>query len=214
MTVRIFLAAICVLTLGSAARAQDAERRPVSPAPQAQSQQPGAGSIDAVVNEIGQLRKSVQALTARLREVSENLAAPDSRRGDTAKEQQNRIALGLDILSRAELRAEVLRKQLLDLIEKETAVKSRLMQLEEDMRPESIERAASLSGSTRTLELREVRRRVLENERRGYESLLRQTSQSRARLEEDVRDADALISRLRQRVLPKIEKEIDKLNPN
>jgi hypothetical protein len=82
------------------------------------------------------------------------------------------------------------------------------------MRPESIERAASLVGSTRTAELRDVRRRVLENDRKGYESLLSQTSQSRLRLEDDVRQADAMVSRLRQRVLPLIEKEIDKINPN
>jgi hypothetical protein len=82
------------------------------------------------------------------------------------------------------------------------------------MRPESIERSMSLIGSTRTVELRDTRRRILENERRGVENLLNQSSQSRARLEEDVRQADALVFRLRQRLLPLIEKEIDKINPN
>jgi hypothetical protein len=69
-------------------------------------------------------------------------------------------------------------------------------------------------GTTRTTELRDTRRRVLENERKGIESLLNLTSQSRIRLEEDVRQADQLVSRLRQRLFPLIEKEIDKINPN
>ena len=62
----------------------------------------------------------------------------------------------------------------------------RLAQLEEEMRPENIERTLSTYGTTRTVEIRETRRRVLENEKRGVESLLQITSQSRLRLEEDV----------------------------
>ena len=82
------------------------------------------------------------------------------------------------------------------------------------MRAENIERALSSVGTTRTVELRDVRRRVLENERRGVESLLNLTTQNRIRLEEDVRQADQLVSRLRQRLLPLIDKEIEKINPN
>ncbi|HEY0323716.1 MAG TPA: hypothetical protein VGC66_22375 [Pyrinomonadaceae bacterium] len=175
---------------------------------------PNAGSLDTVANELGLLRKSLQALNARLREISEKNLAPDSRQGDSSKDQQNRISLSLDLLSRAEQRAEAMRKQLLELAEKEISFKSRLVQLEEDMRPDSIERAMSLNGSTRTPELRDNRRRVLESERRGLEGLFNQTSQSRIRLEEDVRQADALVAKLRQRVLPLIDKEIEKINPN
>jgi hypothetical protein len=149
-----------------------------------------------------------------LREISEKLLAPDSKPGDPLNDKQNRISLGLDLLSRSEQRAEVLRKQLLELIEKETSFKNRLVQIDEDMRPDSIDRSISLIGTTRTPELRDVRRRVLENERKGVESLLNQTSQSRLRLEDDVRQADALVSKLRQRVLPLIEKEIEKINPD
>lgn len=70
-------------------------------------------------------------------------------------------------MTRAEQRAEALRKELLERIEKEASLKSRLVQIEEEIRPESIERAMNPIGSTRTVELRDVRRRVLENERSG-----------------------------------------------
>jgi hypothetical protein len=149
-----------------------------------------------------------------LREISDKYLGPDSKQPDGSTNQQGRISASLDLLSKAELRAEGLRKQLLELIEKEASYKSRVVQLEEDARPESIERAMSGIGTTRTPELRDVRRRVLENDRRGFESLLIQTAQSRVRLDEDVRQADALVSKLRQRVLPLIDKEIEKLNPN
>ena len=88
------------------------------------------------------------------------------------------------------------------------------MQIEEDMRPENIERSLNVIGTTRTTELRETRRRVFENERRGVESLLNQTLQSRRQLEEDVKQADTMVSRLRERLFPLIEKEIDKIKPD
>jgi hypothetical protein len=80
------------------------------------------------------------------------------------------------------------------------------------IRPENVERALSGVGTTRTVELREVRRCSLEIEKRGLESLV-VIGQSRARLEEDLRQADSLCSKLRQRLFPLIEKEVDKISP-
>lgn len=210
---------ICIVTLFSInAFAQTPERRQTNSTPQAQEQlpnlPPNANSSDAVANEIALLRKSLQTLNTRLREIGEKLLAPDSTQSDPSNDKQKRISQNLELLSRAEQRAEVMRKQLIELIEKETSFRTRLVQIEEDSRPDSIDRSISLIGTTRTPELRDVRRRVLENERKGFESLLNLTSQSRLRLEDDVRQADALVSKLRQRVLPLIEKEIEKINPN
>ena len=170
-------------------------------------------STDPIANEIALLRKSLQTLNTRLQAISQELLAP-AKQDDNSNEKVKRIATNLDLLMHTEERAEVLRKQLIELIEKETSFKSRMAQIEEDMRPENIERAFSGIGTTRAPELRDTRRRVLENERKGIESLLNVTTQSRVRLEEDVRQADQLVSRLRQRLFPLIEKEIDKINPN
>ena len=205
MRMKIFLGMICVVTFSISSLAQTQEQSP---------NLPPTVDIRTVANEIGLLRQSLQTLNARLRTISEKLLASDTAQGEPSSVRQNRISLSLELLSRAEQRAEVLRKQLLELIEKETSLKSRLVQIEEDMRPESIERASSLVGTTRTPELRDVRRRVLDNDRRGFESLLKQTSEIRTRLEDDVRQADAMVSRIRHRVLPLIEKEIEKINPN
>jgi hypothetical protein len=219
MQVRFLPVAFCLSILcGVSSFAQTPERRQTNSTPPNQEQlsnlPPNATSIDIVANEIGLLRKSLQTLNLRLREISEKVSASGANQGGSPDEKQNRIALNLDILTRAEQRAEILRKQLLELIEKETSLKSRLVQIEEDMRPESIERAMTLVGSTRTVELRDTRRRVLENERKGFESLLGQTAQIRLRLEDDVRQADSMVFKLRQRIFPLIEKEIEKISPN
>ena len=205
-------AALCVLTLLCAgARAQTAPPAGTAPPPK---EQPGAVSADPVANEIALLRKSLQTLNARLREITEKVFAPDAVNTSgaaTPAGKQSPLAQNLDILSRAEQRAEGLRRQLLEMTEKETAYRTRMMQLDDDMRPDSIDRSLSGVGTTRMQDLRDLRRRQLDNERRGVEMLLNQTAAARARLEEDLKQADFLVARIRQRLLPLIEKEIDKL---
>ena len=75
---------ICVLTLFSTqSSAQSVEGR--QPAANSQGAEPSvtrppnANSIEAVVNEIDLLRKSLQTLNARLREISERLPAADAK---------------------------------------------------------------------------------------------------------------------------------------
>jgi hypothetical protein len=206
---RLLPAALCVLTLLCVvARAQTN----TTPLPKDAA---APVSADPVANEIALLRKSLQTLNARLREITEKVFSPDAVKAEAAPAgKQNPIAQNLDILARAEQRAEGLRRQLIELIEKETAYRTRIMQFDDDMRSDSIERSLSGVGTTRTPELRDLRKRQLDNERKGVENLLNVTAASRARLELDVKEADSLVARIRQRLLPLIEKEIDKLNPN
>ncbi len=217
LRVRFFSILICGLTLFSAQTLAQSVRQGTSTPPgqeQLASLPPNGNSMEAVANQIDLLRKSVQTLSTRLREISDRLLAPDAKANDNSNDKVKRISANMELLGRVEERAEILRKQLLELIEKETAYKSRMAQIDEDIRPENIERALSGIGTTRTVELRDTRRRVLENERKGLESLLNQTTSSRIRLEEDVRQADSLVTKLRQRLLPLIEKEIEKITPN
>jgi hypothetical protein len=216
---RFFAAAICAATLCClTSLAQANERRPPTPLQQQPADaQTAVPSADALVNEVALLRKSVQTLNARLREISDKLLATDTKQTDAlgaSNPKQNRLATSLAILSQTEQRAELLRRQLLEMLEKETFYRNRLVQIDESSRPESIDRAIALVGTTTsTTDLRDTRRRVLDNERNGVMGLLNQTSLSRVRLEDDVKQADLLVSKLRLRILPLIEKEIDKINP-
>jgi exonuclease VII large subunit len=177
------------------------------------AQTPPNPAADPLTNEVAALRQSLQTLNNRLKIISDELFAPDKKNADKSIETVKKVTTSLDLLAHAEERAEVLRKQLIELIEKETAYKSRMAQFDEDLRPENIERSMVGIGGTRTGEMRDTRRRVLENDKRGTENLLSVTVQSRLRLEEDVRQADQLVTRLRQRLFPLIEREIDKINP-
>jgi hypothetical protein len=185
----------------------------ISTAVLASGQTPQNPANDPLTNEVAALRQSLQTLNNRLKVITDELWAPDKKSEDKSIETVKKVATGLDLLAHAEERAEVLRKQLIELIEKETAYKSRMTQFDEDLRPENIERSMVGIGGTRTAEMRDTRRRVLENDKKGIDNLLSVTVQSRIRLEEDVRQADQLVTRLRQRLFPLIEREIDKINP-
>jgi hypothetical protein len=210
------VAAFVVILFCIPSIAQTSERRQATTTPQSQEQSPilppNASSLDIVASEMGLLRKSVQTLNLRLREISDKVVGAGTSGSST--DRTNRLSLSLEILTKAEQRAEAMRKELLERIEREATLRSRLAINDEEIRPENIERALNPIGSTRTVEMRDTRRRVLENDRKGFESLLVQTSQSRVRLEDDVRQADALVAKLRQRLLPLIEREIEKLNIN
>ena len=86
---------------------------------------------------------------------------------------------------------EGLRSQLSDVQKKETELQARIKQLDEDMRPESLERFFALNGSTRPEELREQRRRQLESEKTRVQAQLDQLAQSRVRLETAIATAEA-----------------------
>jgi len=166
-----------------------------------------------VVKELGMLRQSVQSLDATLSDIGNKMMPALGKGKDAVVETQGRISTAFGLMAQAEQRAETLRRQLLELIEKETLYRVRITQIEEDMRPENVERSLNPYGTTRTAEVRETRRRVLDTDRRGYQTLLALTIESRTKLEEEVKQADALVLRLRLRLYPLLEKEIDKLNP-
>ena len=86
---------VCFLTLISAS--SFAQTRPANATEQSQEQSaslpPNGNSIEAVANQIDLLRKSLQTLNTRLREISDKLPTTDARPGDGANDKQKSIAL-------------------------------------------------------------------------------------------------------------------------
>lgn len=142
--------------------------------------------------------RTIESLENRLRVLEENKTKdPDA--------VQRRLMMNLDILTRAEQRADVLRKQMFDLFEKETTILSRLDALDIEGREDMIERSVATMGSLRPEELRAAKRRQIEAERSNLQRLLGEIQRNRTMLEASVQKADELVDRLRLR----LEKEID-----
>lgn len=141
----------------------------------------------------------------KIKELNARIKKLEASRTNEYDEKQKRLMLNLDILTRAEQRAEGLRKQLFDMIEKENTIKSRIDQIETDSRPEIINRAATYSGSMKPEEVREMRKKSLDAEKQNLQSLLTEVQSTRFNLASNVQRADAMVEKLRT----KLEKEID-----
>jgi hypothetical protein len=87
--------------------------------------------------------------------------------------------------------AATLRFELAEVQAKETELQIRLQQLDDDLKPENIERAFAGVGSTKPEDLREHRRRLLTIERDGVLARLKLLEKSRVRLEAAIETAEA-----------------------
>jgi len=149
--------------------------------------------------------QKLDRISSRMKEMNTRMKSLESSKQGAYDEKQRRLLLNLDILTRAEQRAESLRKQLFDLVEKENNMKTRLETIEYDARPETIERQVAFAGTLRPEELREARRKNLDAEKRNLSNLLIEIQNTRTNLEQNVQKADQMVEKLRA----VLEKDID-----
>jgi hypothetical protein len=83
-----------------------------------------------------------------------------------------------------------LRLQLIEVQEKEGSLRMRAQQLEEELKPENIERSLAGIGSTRPEELREARRRRLAIEQESVKAQLKLVETTKTRLETAIANAE------------------------
>lgn len=88
--------------------------------------------------------------------------------------------------------ADKLKMQLLEVQGQEEALRARVQDLNEALKPENIERSLAGIGSTRPEELRESRRRQLTVERDGVQAQLNTLEAGKQRLETALRNAEIL----------------------
>jgi hypothetical protein len=146
--------------------------------------------------------KRLKDIQSRIKKLENNQSVDKK---PTYEERQKMLLTNLDILTKAEQRSESLRKQRFDMIDKESSIRSRLDQLDIDIRPESIEKSVAMMGTMRPEEIREAKRKSLDAERRNLQTLLNDVVAARAALDADVLRSDALVEKLRN----KLEKDID-----
>jgi len=107
----------------------------------------------------------------------------------------------MEMLARAERRAEDFRSRLLDLQMKEIEIQAYLEYLDYRMRPENIQKALELVGSPRPMdELRNDLRMRLESEKERVNRRLELLGSTRDRLEAAIREADKESVRLRKQL--------------
>ena len=115
-------------------------------------------------------------------------------------EESQRSLVDLERLSRAEQRATSLRAELRDVQTKEADLQARADDVDYALKPENIERSVAGYGTTRPEEVREQRRRTLQNEKDRISKQLDQLASSRMHLEQAIAAADVEIERLHKRL--------------
>ena len=138
-------------------------------------------------------------------ELTDRIKALESAKKEDYDQKQKRLAMNLEILTKAEQRVESLRKQSFEMLDKENSIKTKLEQIDNDLRPESIDRSVAFVGSLRPEELRASRKKSLEAERSNLQSLLTEIQRTRGNLDLNLQKADLLVEKLRT----KLEAEID-----
>jgi len=113
--------------------------------------------------------------------------------------------------SSAQELASGLRLQLSEIESKQSALQTRLQELDEKLRPENIEQSLAGVGSTRPEELREQKRRELERERGGVQKQIDLLAGSRTRLEASLARADA--EAYRQSAAPQVSVPTTTIEP-
>jgi len=161
--------------------------------------------IPQVVTEAVKQADLVDPTEKQFTDLSNRIKALEGDKKEDYDQKQKRLSLNLDILTKAELRAETLRKQSFELMEKENTVRTRLDHIETDLRPESIDRQVAFAGSLRPEDLRTARKRSLEAERTNQQNMLAEIQRTRTAVDANVLKADQLVDRLRV----KLEAEID-----
>ncbi|MGD9564266.1 MAG: hypothetical protein AB7F88_17555 [Pyrinomonadaceae bacterium] len=140
-----------------------------------------------------------------LDEIKKRLAAIESPKKADPDEKQKRLLLNLDILNRAEQRSDSLRKQLFDMMEKETTIRAKLDMIEVNLRPEAINREVAFAGTLRPEDLREMKKKQLEVEKASLTNIMNEIQKAKAVLEQNLQRSEQLVEKLRVR----IDKEID-----
>lgn len=126
-------------------------------------------------------------------------------------DRQQKLLLGFEILNRAEQRLEILQKFQIELTQKEVEVKAMLANNDLNSSPENVERFVGTLGTTRANEARDNRRRMLESERSSLQTLLSQIGRTLSETDSELRQTEAFVKTLRQKILPQIELEISDL---
>jgi DNA repair exonuclease SbcCD ATPase subunit len=162
-------------------------------------------TVTETPTETGSFQEKIDQFGTRIKEMNSRVSSLESSRRGDLDEKQRKLLLNLEILSRAEQRAEGLREKLFSLTEKENNIKAELEQVEYDSQEDVINRNLAVIGSMRPEELRAQKLRTLQNKKTNLTNLLQQIQTNKAGLEENVAKADLLVEKLRQ----KLETDID-----
>lgn len=138
-----------------------------------------------------EMKKTIRSLSSQVDKLTDKLSQ---------MQEEQRSLVDLERLSRAEQRSAQLHAELRDVQAKEAESQARIEDLDYALKPENIERATAVIGSTHPEEVREQRRKQLESEKQRVQTQLEHLAASQANLEQASAAADTEVDRLRKKL--------------
>ncbi len=163
-------------------------------------------AIENISTEISKISKSLDDLNKKLGTFSETF---NSNQGLRLTEKQQRLLFAFEMLNRAETRLSTLQLLKVQLADREATTKRKIAQIDEQLRPESVDR--TLSGTLDAEAIRYARRRTLQNERNDLSKLLNDIQNSISDTDSEIVQTQLFLRRIRQQIFPGIEKELSDL---
>jgi chromosome segregation ATPase len=151
------------------------------------------------------LNEKIEKLSVKIKELTEKISSSESSRKNELRDKQEILIANLELLSKAEQRAENLRQKLFELTEKENSIKAQISQIDLESSDEVINRSVALVGGLKPEVFREQKIQSLQAQKNNLLDLLTQIQNYKAKLEENLSKADQLVEKLRT----KLEREID-----
>ena len=139
-----------------------------------------------------------ESMKRTIRTLSNQVDKLNDKLNDMQASQQSMV--DLERLSRAEQRSSQLRTELRDVQSKRADLEARRDQLDNDLKPENIERVVAGYGTTRPEELRAQRKKQLENDRNRTQQQIDQLTASESRIQQAIATSDVEVDRLQKKL--------------
>jgi peptidoglycan hydrolase CwlO-like protein len=188
LVVKLLVLAVITIAFGCTASRTICAQEPAkkdSPAPSPQTAEL------TPEEKIIQLEKRVAQLTSEVVRLRAELAK---------LEKYKQTDYTRDLMIKEEDRIRSLQSDLTDIAAKETALNKRLDEIEREQRPDRIERSMAGVGLTHPEQERDAIMTKLSNEKRQIQTQLETLRSTRARIPSLIANAEASISRLKQRL--------------
>ena len=195
MKAKVFLPLVVIIYCMATVNAQYPAAQPVNISPD---------SVAMIANELGNISRSVQTMNERLKAVLDKGSPSTS----VIAEPRQKMVVGIQALTAAELRVIQFQTAQYDLAQKLNDTRAKLAQTELDLRPRNIDRSVAFEGTTETEELRESRRQRLQGDRLVLQQNLKQFQGDLATNAEKLQEAQLFADKLRRIYLPQMEREM------
>ena len=157
-----------------------------------------APNANANANVNASQSEDPESMKRTIRTLSNQVDKLNDKLNDMQASQQSMV--DLERLSRAEQRSSQLRTELRDVQSKRADLEARRDQLDNDLKPENIERVVAGYGTTRPEELRAQRKKQLENDRNRTQQQIDQLTASESRIQQAIATSDVEVDRLQKKL--------------